>query len=407
MSTKLLSVLESKRNEMANALMELVRIPAIAPQSGGEGELKKAEKLTRMLENMGFDKIHRYDSPDTRVPSGIRPNIVAYSDGEITKERLWIITHVDVVPAGEESLWTVTKPFEPKVENDRIYGRGAEDNGQSLMASVFAVKVLKELNIRPKRTIALCFVADEEQGNVHGIQHLLKQSLFRKDDLIVVPDSGEGDGSFIEISEKSALWFKVRTTGIQTHASRPNKGLNAHRIGMQYAVALDKLLHDKYSSTDKYFDPSGSTFEPTMKVKNVDAINIAPGEDIAYFDCRILPKYDVDEILATVRELAGQYEKATGARIGIEVVHESKAPEPTDPKAKIVLLLEEVLKKIRHVKPRIGGIGGGTCAAYFREINIPAVVWSTVDETAHQPNEYAKISNLVDDAKTFATLAIS
>ncbi len=49
MSTRLLPVLESERDEMANALMELIRIPAIAPQSGGEGELKKAEKLTLIL----------------------------------------------------------------------------------------------------------------------------------------------------------------------------------------------------------------------------------------------------------------------------------------------------------------------------------------------------------------------
>lgn len=404
---ELLSIVESERNEMVNALMELIRVPAIAPQSGGEGELKKAERLAQILKASGLDSIMRYDSVDDRVPSGIRPNVVAYYEGENTNERLWIITHLDVVPAGEESAWTISKPFEPRVENDRIYGRGAEDNGQSLIASVFAVKALKKLNIKPKRTIALCFVADEEQGNIHGIQHLIKQNLFADDDLIVVPDSGEGDGSFIEISEKSGVWLKVRTLGIQTHASRPNKGLNAHRIGMQYALALDEMLHEEYALTDPYFDPPESTFEPTMKDRNVDAINIAPGEDTIYFDCRILPRYNVDEILTRIQELASQYEKTTGAKIEIETVYKSVAPTPTDPNAKIVSLLEDALKRVRQVKPRIGGIGGGTCAAYFRQINIPAVVWSTVDETAHQPNEYAKISNLVDDAKTFAALAVT
>jgi succinyl-diaminopimelate desuccinylase len=301
----------------------------------------------------------------------------------------------------------VTKPYEPKVKDDRIYGRGSEDNGQSMMASMFAVKILKNLGMKPKRTVALAFVADEEHGSEYGIQHLIAQKLFRKDDRIVVPDGGSEDGSFIEISEKGALWLKIRTIGAQTHASRPHKGLNAHRIGMEYALALDKMLHEKYPLKNEYFDPPESTFEPTMKEKNVDAINIVPGEDISYVDCRILPNYNLDEVLKDIRELARNYEKKTRAKIDVEIVQKSIAPKPTDAKAKVVTALEEAIENVRKVKPRIGGIGGGTCAAFFRKIDIPAVVWCTIDETAHQPNEYSKIKNLVDDAKVYAHLAMA
>ena len=109
-SAKILSEIENEKNEMVETLMELIRIPAIAPENGGEGELKKAERLTQILENVGFDRIERYDAEDDRVPSNKRPNIIAYCYGENTAENLWIITHMDVVPPGEESLWTVTKP---------------------------------------------------------------------------------------------------------------------------------------------------------------------------------------------------------------------------------------------------------------------------------------------------------
>ena len=50
------------------------------------------------------------------------------------------------------------------------------------------------------------------------------------------------------------------------------------------------------------------------------------------------------------------------------------------------------------------GIGGGTCAAHFRHAGIPAAVWATIDEKAHEPNEYAVIKNLVSDAKVHAHL---
>jgi succinyl-diaminopimelate desuccinylase len=393
------------RNEMTQSLMELIRIPAVSPQNGGEGEQRKAEKLMQILEGARFDKIERFDMDDERAYLKKRPNIIAsYKGGENT-EKLWIIAHLDIVPPGEESLWTISKPFEPVIDGGKIYGRGSEDNGQSLIASIFAVKALTNLRIRPKRTIALAFVADEEQGSTYGIEHLIGQGLFKKSDLIIVPDGGNENGSFIEVAEKSALWLRIRTTGMQTHASRPNKGLNAHRVGMSFALALDKMLHEKYPLKDEYFDPPESTFEPTMKDKNVDAVNIVPGEDVIYFDCRILPDYSVDEMLSSIRNLAEEFEQKTRAEIVIETVQKSVAPTPTNVNAPVVLMLENAIEKVRGTEPRVGGIGGGTCAAFFRKIDIPAVVWSTIDETAHQPNEYAKIENLVNDAKVYAFLA--
>jgi len=399
------SEIEKQKDEITQALMDLIRVPAISPQNGGEGETEKAEILLKMLKSVGFDKIERHDATDKAAPSGKRPNIVAYLYGENKTERLWIITHLDIVPPGEDKLWTVTKPYEPIIREGKIYGRGSEDNMHSMVASIFAVKILKKLGIKLKRTVALAFVADEEQGSKFGIQHLIAQNMFTKDDLIVVPDSGNADGTIIEISEKSSLWLRIRTTGVQTHASRPYKGLNAHRAGMQYALALDRMLHERYSKKDPYFDPPESTFEPTMKEKNVDAVNIAPGEDVLYFDCRILPTYDLDGILIDIRKLAEEHEKETGACIKIEIVQKNAAPKPTDPNTRVVHLLRDAIRQSRGTVAKVGGIGGGTCAAFFREINIPAVVWSTIDETAHQPNEYTKIQNLVNDTKTYALLA--
>jgi len=400
------SEIEKQRNQLTQTLMELIRIPAIGPENGGEGELAKAEKLTQILTSIGFDKIERYDAEDKRVKSKKRPNIVAYLNGETDTERLWIITHLDIVPPGEESMWTVTKPFEPIIKEGRIYGRGSEDNMQSMVASIFAAKVLKEMHIKPKRTMILAFVSDEEHGSEHGIQHLIKKGLFKKEDLIIVPDSGNENGSFIEIAEKSAYWFRIRTIGKQAHASRPHMGLNAHRLGMEFALALDKMLHEKYPAKDPCFDPPGSTIEPTKKEKNVDAVNILPGEDLVYFDCRILPNYDLDKIASDIQRFAKEFEKNTGAIIKIESLQKSVAPAPTDANARVVHMLRESIRKVRQIEPKVGGIGGGTCAAFFRKIPVPAVVWSTIDETAHQSNEYAHIDNIVNDAKVYALLAL-
>jgi len=396
---------EALKPEMIDTLTQLIRVPAIAPESGGNGEDAKFEVLLQVLSKVGFDKIEQFDAPDPRVPSGKRLNVVAYLNGKPDAKRLWIVAHLDVVPSGEESLWKVTQPFEPKVKGGCVYGRGSEDNGQSLVSAVFAAKALKQLDVKLNRTLALAFVSDEEQGSTMGIQHLLGQGIFRKDDLVVVPDHGTPKGDFIEIAEKSILWFKLTTIGKQAHGSLPNKGLNAHRIGMQAALEIDKKLHEKYDAKNDYFDVPTSTFEPTKKDKNVDAVNIVPGEDTVYFDCRVLPNYNVNEVLSDIHKVTSGFEKKTGAKIQLEVLQKQSSPQNLTADSELVVLLNRALKQARGFEARVGGVGGGTCAAFFREKGIPAIVWSTIDEVPHQPDEYARIANMVDDAKVFAVLA--
>jgi len=402
---KIFTQVESLQQEMVDTLTRLIRVPAVGPESGGEGEKAKAEVLMQILATVGFDKVERFDDSDHQVPSGKRPNIVAYINGESDSKRLWIVTHLDVVPAGEESLWKITKPFEPFLKDGCIYGRGSEDNGQSLVSSLYAAKALKKLGMKPKHTLALAFVSDEEQGSTKGIQHLISKGIFHKDDLVVVPDHGTPDGHFIEIAEKSILWLKFTTIGKQAHGSLPDKGLNAHRIGMQLALAVDTMLHQKYNAKDSYFDPEASTFEPTRKEKNVDAINIVPGEDVFYFDCRILPKYDVDQVLADIQVVKVDVEAKTGAKITVENVQKQPASKLVEANAEIVHLLRKALKIARGLESSVGGVGGGTCAAFFRQAGIPAVVWSTIDEVPHSPDEYSRVTNIVADAKVFALLA--
>jgi succinyl-diaminopimelate desuccinylase len=404
-SREVFSEVEGLKNEMVEALKQLISVPAVAPENGGEGELAKAEKLIQLIASAGFSRVERYDAMDQRVPGGKRPNIVAYLEGEVETPRLWVVTHLDVVPA-DASTWKVTEPFMPISTRDRVYGRGSEDNGQAVVAALYAAKALAHLGRKPKRTFAVAFVSDEEQGSTYGIQHLIKLGLFNASDLVVVPDGGSGDGAFIEVAEKSLLWFKLQTTGRQVHASLPNRGLNAHRVGMQVALALDQKLHEKYSLKDSFYIVPESTFEPTKKERNVDAVNIVPGEDIVYFDCRILPDYEIDDVLATVAELTENYAKKTGATVKVEVIQKQAAPPMKNTDAPVVTLLKQALKEARGLNATVGGIGGGTCAAFFRKAGIPAAVWSTIDEVAHQPDEYAKIENLVEDAKVFALLAL-
>lgn len=406
---------ENLKGAMLETLAEMIKIPAISPNYGYEGEYDKAEKLLELIKDWPFDKIERYDAPDERAKNGVRPNILAYYYGKDHDEssRLWVLSHLDVVPPGDLEKWTITDPFTPLIKDDKIYGRGSEDNGQSIVSSLYAVKALMNLGLRPKKTVVLAFVSDEETGSEKGLKWLMgnHSELFRKDDLVIVPDGGNVDGSFIEVAEKSILWLRIKVVGKQVHASMPQKGMNAHRIALNLAYKLDKAFHEKYNAKDELFEPAISTFEPTMASNPADSPNIVPGEHTFIFDCRVLPNYKIDDILADAHniaeELKKEFQDENFPEIHFEVLQRLDAPMPTDPNSKVVQSLKEALINLRGTNPKIGGIGGGTFAAHFRKLGIPAVVWATLDEMAHQPNEYAKISNIVEDAKTIAYLAIN
>ncbi len=393
--------LEHYRNEMIDLQVKLASIPAIAPSSGGEGEARKAEFLLAYLKDSGFQDIEVIKTPDIDAPAGYRPNILAYFRGRSSEKTIWIMTHMDVVPPGEMSLWR-GDPFKPWVESGKIFGRGVEDNQQDLVASIFAVKALQALGLKPAFDVGLAIVADEETGSTNGIGYVLKKTTaFRKNDLIIVPDAGVEDGTEIEVAEKSILWLKVKTLGKQTHGSTPERGINAFKAAASFIVELDKL-HQAFPAVNPLFDPPISTFEPTKKEANVPNINTIPGEDVFYLDCRILPLYPLETIEAWIRREAEAIEKKFGVTITTEHLQRAPAAPPTPPDAAVVAVLKKGIQAVYGKDSRAIGIGGGTVAAYFRRAGFEAACWSKVEETAHQPNESCRIDDMIGDAKVFA-----
>ena len=403
---KLKSRIDSYRDEVISLQRELTAIPALGPLNAGEGEWKKAKHLKSYLDTIGFDEYMEFNSPDPQVPEGSRPNLVVKLHGEKHDRTIWIMSHLDIVPPGEQKLWR-SDPYQIKVEGDKIYGRGVEDNHQGMIASLLAVKALKDEEIAPYCDVGLVFVSDEETGSKHGIIYVLSNSdIFRKDDLIVVPDAGNPEGTMIEVAEKTILWLKIITLGKQCHGSTPQKGINSFKAASHLVVKLNQL-YQNYPASDPLFDPPISTFEPTKKEPNIPNINTIPGEDIFYIDCRILPQYKMEEVLNKIREMAQGVEREFGVKISFDIAQGEQAAPATPPDAPVVKALERAIAEVYKVKAKPMGIGGGTVAAYFRREGFNTAVWAKIDELAHQPNEYCIIGNLLGDAKVFAHIFTS
>ncbi|HDL78285.1 MAG TPA: M20 family metallo-hydrolase, partial [Bacteroidetes bacterium] len=298
--------------------------------------------------------------------------------------------------------WT-GDPWTVRVEGGKIIGRGTEDNQQGIVSGILAVQALREEGITPEYDVGLLLVADEETGSKYGLKYIAKDhpELFRKEDIIIIPDAGNKDGTMIEVAEKSILWTKFRTVGKQCHGSTPDQGINAHRAGANLIVRLD-ALYKIFDKKDPLFDPPVSTFEPTKKDPNVANINTIPGEDVFYQDARILPDYSLVEVEKKIREMVAEIEQKFKVKIETEHMQREEAPPSTPSDAPVVEALKWAVKEVYGREAKTIGIGGGTVAAFFRRAGFHAAVWSTMDELAHQPDEYARIENILGDAKVFA-----
>jgi len=380
----------------------MLRIKAVNPRMGGPGEQERAEFLESFLKKEGFSTT-RVDVDDGELGKK-RPNIMARLAGK-GRKNLWFVAHMDTVPEGSMELWH-SDPFEPTIKDGKVTARGAEDNGQALVSSLFAMRELKRLNVPLPFSVGVWLVSDEEFGNNYGIKYLLERGHFRKDDLVVVPDYGTPKGDEIEVAEKGLLWIKITTRGKQVHASLPSKGLNARRIGMKLAIDLDESLARKYTAEDPLFTERRSTFEPTKAEPNVANVNTIPGLDVCYFDCRVLPRYRLEEVISDVEGIIQNYEKRYGATISLEPVQKESSGPATPRESEVARLLARAIQQMTNIQPRFVGIGGQTVGNLFRRKEIPTAVWSTIDDVPHEPDEYSWIRNLVSDTKVFAAIPV-
>ncbi len=141
--------------QMLEDLKTLIRIPSERMEAKpgmpyGEPAAKVLEAAMDMISGYGF-KVKNYD------------NYVIAADFNDNEKKLDILAHLDVVPAGEG--WTITEPFEPKIVDGKIYGRGTCDDKGPAIAALYAMRALKDLGVELPFSARLILGSDEECGS--------------------------------------------------------------------------------------------------------------------------------------------------------------------------------------------------------------------------------------------------
>src|SRR6056297_462654 len=153
MKEKIIKAAESLRDDMILSTQELVKIPSVEAEAEGdypygENVYKALAKAMEMSETMGF-KTKNIDNQAAHVEMGAGEEILA------------LLCHVDVVPEG--SNWTYP-PYAAEVHDGKIFGRGTIDDKGPAVAALYAMKIVKELDIKLNKRVRLILGTNEESG---------------------------------------------------------------------------------------------------------------------------------------------------------------------------------------------------------------------------------------------------
>jgi acetylornithine deacetylase/succinyl-diaminopimelate desuccinylase-like protein len=217
----LLDSVDAARDEIVALLQDLVRIPTInrgsRPDTGNE--TLACDLLRSRLEPAGIELEVHESAPG-------RGNLIARL-GPTSGKRLLFMSHTDVVPVEDESLWE-HPPFSGAIDRDRVYGRGADDDKADVVAHCMALVLLQRAGVRLGGELVCLAAADEESGGAWGAgwvaEHLADK--IRADVAI-----NEGGGSTIQsqqgllypicLGEKGRLEARITRQGRSGHASVP------------------------------------------------------------------------------------------------------------------------------------------------------------------------------------------
>jgi succinyl-diaminopimelate desuccinylase len=296
------------------------------------------------------------------------PVLVAES-GARTPEAPCVIFHghIDVVPGREHQ-------FEPRVEGDRLIGRGAYDMKGGLASMMCA---LKDLERQERVRVRFICVPDEESEETddRATNAIVKRGL--GGDFAI---TGEPTDMHIGVEAKGVLVMRIVVHGLAAHSSTPWLGDNAVLKAVDVFRAIESLPFARESS-EMFARPSINL----GRIAGGDALNKVPDECTMAVDVRYLPGQDPGEILEQVRAIPS-----------IEVTRTFIWPPVTVSRADPYVkgLRDAVARAVPDTEVMSVGRDGASDAASFIEAGIPAVEFGPVGAGHHGPEEWVSVASL-------------
>ena len=381
------------RSYLLTVTQRLIRAPSVNPP--GKEHLA-GEVAQKAMSEIGLKVIVE------EIETG-RENVIGIFDTGREGPTLMFNGHLDVVPAGDESLW-LSPPFQPRLENNRLYGRGSCDMKGGLAAVLAAIKSSSEVaeNLRGKIIVAM--VMDEESGGT-GTRETVRRGY--KADMAIIAEPTKLQ---VLTAHKGVLTFEISTHGKSIHASTvrssgPGASVSAiYKMGkvlsafQDYLVQLEKKPHPLVGN-------------PTVNVGTIAGgtkQNVVPDLCTIVAERRLIPGEKKEDAIEEVRAiLDGIAHTDPDFKYDMRVVMSRESAEiPSG--SRIVELARNAVRFVTGKDPGFAGFVASTdMAILVNEGGIPTVMLGPGDiAQAHTPNEFVDFDEVVTAAQIYAKLIV-
>ena len=422
LTEKLRRAVEARAGDLVDLLSRLIRVPTVNPKFLVDPAFNREPDVQDLIEAeltaLGFATERSFPWPD-------RPNMIGRRAGSDARS-LALCGHVDVVPHGDPGQWT-SDPYEPRIDGDRLYGRGASDMKGGIAAALIACRALADVGVVLDGRLEFHAVVDEEGGGT-GAMAAAAASAGLAGVLISEPSGG-----VLRPWAGGLEWVRVTLRGLSGHSARrfasiypvdpandvPVRSVNAIELGSRLLAAV-RELETQWGLTRRFPGmPAGmNTISPGVMVagcgEGPDGLpallgNPAMVPDICVidFDMKFLPHERSADIRREFEAWIDHFAKSDPwlrehppeIRWELGDLHFPPVNTPLDhPLTRSV----EAAIRASGREPVIAGMLGVTDAAHYAAHGIPAVVYGPTGGGQHGPDEFVLISSLKETAAVIA-----
>lgn len=358
--------------DVVELLEQLVAIDSVNPAlvDGGAGESDIAAFIAGWARDAGLEV-----EIDEAVPG--RPSVVAIARGSGGGRSLMLNAHTDTVGvAGME------RPFEPRIDGRRLYGRGSFDMKSGLAAAMVATAAARSRNLRGD--VILAAVSDEEHASI-GTSSVVER--WHADAAIVT----EPTDLEISIAHKGFTWLELETHGVAAHGSRPDLGIDA--IAKMGRILVDLEEFDRSLRGEPH---------RLLGTGSVHGSLISGGQELSSYPehCRLdierrtVPGESPDLVAQQIQDLvqrasAGDPDLRATLKVGlIREPYEISEDEP------VVELVRRRVRAALGAEPTIAGETGWMDSAILWRAGIPAVIFGPAGDGAHAVEEWVDLDSV-------------
>ncbi len=378
------------RDAAVALLSRFVEVPSINPSFRTEvddpahfGEAALADVLGEWLRDAGIA------CEIDEVEPG-RPNLIGRVKGRDGRRRMIWEGHLDTV-----QTTGMDAPFTPRVEDDRLYGRGAVDDGASVVAFLLALRALK--HIPPAVDVDFVGAMDEEFGYLGVLHHIARNERY---DLGV---AGEPTSLRVVRACKGTVRWWVSVTGVNAHTARPEEGINGITVARHILDAYEREMVRR-DATHPLLGPA------TLTCTAIEAgigPNTVPAECRMRFDYRFLPAETGAAVHERFKAVAKEAITAfPGARVEVQppFVDSSAMDVPED--SRIVDALSAVCDAHGIAPAPIGVAYGSDATKLVNNAGIPTVIFGPGSiDVAHALDEHVELEQVLRGARMLVDLA--